>query len=109
MKHPALPPEQRQQRKRGRAGQRDRRRRLERSSGLCERCLERGLTTLARRVDHTLPLAHGGLDVDGNTRNLCRPCDIEVTAEQFGHDTPQHCGIGSDGRPTSAGHLWNRS
>ena len=103
-----LPPDQRQQRKRGRAGQRDRRRRLERTGGLCERCLEQGRTRLATRVDHTVPLALGGLDVDGNTRNLCEPCHIEVTAEQFDH-AAQHRGVAVDGRPTSTGHLWNCS
>jgi 5-methylcytosine-specific restriction protein A len=104
-----LPHDQRDQRKRGRAGQRDRRRRLERTHGLCERCLERGVTRLATQVDHTVPLAMGGRDVDGNTRNLCDGCETEVTAEQFGHDRPQHRGVARDGRPSSPGHLWNRS
>ena len=35
-------------RKRGRAGQRDRKRRLERTKGLCELCLDDGRTSIAR-------------------------------------------------------------
>ena len=95
-------------RKRGRAGQVDRRRRLARTDGLCERCLERGITRLATRVDHKIPLAFDGPDEDWNTRNFCEPCHIEGTAEQFALRT-LHRGIAADGRPTSDGHLWNRS
>jgi 5-methylcytosine-specific restriction protein A len=104
----SLPVDQRQPRKRGRAGQVDRVRRLKRSKGLCEHCLKRGRTRIATRVDHTVPLALGGLDVDGNTRNLCTSCHAEATAEQFGHVvTVGERGVAANGRPTGADHPWN--
>jgi hypothetical protein len=34
-------------------------------------------------IDHIVPLSLGGLDVDSNTRALCRPCHRAVTREQF--------------------------
>lgn len=82
---------------RGRVGQRQRRRRLARTHGLCERCDTRGTTRLATVVDHIRPLALGGSDEDSNTRNLCDPCHDEVTREQFGHRKVQ--AIGDDGWP----------
>ncbi|TZG28583.1 HNH endonuclease [Sphingomonas montanisoli] len=94
---------------RGSAGVKLRKRRLARTGGLCERCEAAGRVTLATRVDHIQPLALGGEDVDENTRNLCEPCHLEVTAEQFNHAAPiEGRGIGRDGRPTSADHPWNR-
>ncbi|WP_010339900.1 HNH endonuclease [Sphingobium yanoikuyae] len=101
---------ERTERLRGRAGQEQRKRRLARTDGLCERCDAKGLTTFATVVDHIQPLALGGSDDDDNTRNLCTPCHNDVTAEQFGHAEPVKAkGIGHDGRPTSADHPWNRS
>ena len=97
---------QRVERLRGRAAVRQRRRRLLRTKGLCERCLKRGFTVAATVVDHETPLALGGSDEDDNTRNLCDPCHVEVTAEQFGHATLA-AGVDLDGRPTFAGHPWN--
>lgn len=85
------------ERLRGRAGVAQRKRRLARTNGLCERCLARGKTALAMVVDHKIPLALGGSDEDENTRNLCDPCNDEVTAEQFGHR--QRAAIGNDGWP----------
>lgn len=93
---------------RGREGQRLRKRRLARTNGLCERCLNEGRTTLATVVNHKLPLARGGEDVDENTENLCERHDAIVTAQQFGKAEPvRGKGIGRDGRPTSAEHPWN--
>lgn len=105
------------ERLRGRAGQRQRARRLVRTDGLCERCacLNRWShrhpprVTIATIVNHIIPLDHGGSDEDRNTENLCRPCDLEVTAEQFKFAAPvEGKGIGRDGRPTSPDHPWNR-
>ena len=97
-------------RRRGRAGQRDRQRRLARTGGLCHMCLDEGRTELATAVNHIKPLALGGEDVDENTENLCGPHDIEVTARQFGKAAPiEDRGVSVDGRPTGAGHPWNRS
>lgn len=64
--------------------------------------------TLAERVNHIVPLIKGGSDEDDNTENLCRPCDIDVTAEQFKFSKPiEGRGVGRDGRPTSPDHPWN--
>lgn len=96
------------ERKRGRVGQRLRLRRLMRTNGLCELCLEAGRTELATAVDHETPLALGGLDVDSNTRNLCHAHHQQVTAEQFGHVSPVGGrGVAVSGRPTSPDHPWN--
>jgi 5-methylcytosine-specific restriction protein A len=95
---------------RGRAGVAQRKRRLARTDGLCEMCEAEGLVTLATVVNHKVPLARGGEDIDSNTENLCARHDTEVTARQFGKAQPvQAKGIGRDGRPTSADHPWNRS
>lgn len=95
-------------RKRGRAGQRDRKRRLERTGGLCEACLDEGRTELATVVNHKIPLAHGGPDVDENTENLCDRHDAIATAKQFGKAEPiQARGVAVSGRPTSPDHPWN--
>ncbi|HEX8419459.1 MAG TPA: HNH endonuclease signature motif containing protein [Sphingomonas sp.] len=96
------------ERLRGRAGQRQRLRRLRRTNGLCERCTAAGLTVEATVVDHIKPLAHGGLDVDANTRNLCVPCHLIVTAEQFGHQVRRgKPGVDEAGRPLDRDHPWS--
>jgi len=68
---------------RGSKGVAIRKRRLARSKGLCEHCLKVGKVRLATIVNHIIPLAHGGEDVDENTENLCKSCDDIVTAEHF--------------------------
>ena len=94
---------------RGREGQKIRKRRLKRTGGLCEMCLAEGRTEVATVVNHKIPLAHGGQDVDENTENLCGRHDDLVTAQQFGKQVPvEGKGIGADGRPTSPDHPWNR-
>lgn len=90
---------------RGRKGQALRAHRLQRTNHLCERCLGlnrwkgkgSGRPVPATRVNHIIPLDHGGLDEDENTENLCRPCDLIVTAEQFSFK--QKVEIGADGWP----------
>jgi hypothetical protein len=53
-------------------------------------------------VNHVTPLAHDGEDVDENTENLCRECDLSVTAEQFGfRKRIERTAIGDDGWPLS--------
>lgn len=94
------------ERLRGRAGQAQRLRRLQRTNGLCELCSAAGRTTEAVIVDHTKPLALGGSDEDSNTRNLCKPHHDEVTIEQFGLRPSGACDI--DGMPTDPAHPWNR-
>lgn len=82
---------------------------MARTDGLCEHCEVEGLTTVATVVNHKLPLARGGLDVDENTENLCARHDAIVTAQQFGKRDPASVGVDRAGRPTSADHPWNRS
>lgn len=103
--HTSSKTQQRVERLRGRAGVEQRRRRLTRTNGLCERCLGinrwegqgTGRVSAATVVNHIIPLVHGGSDDDGNTENLCRSCDLIVTAEQFGHKPKVT--IGRDGWP----------
>jgi 5-methylcytosine-specific restriction protein A len=95
------------ERLRGRAGQGQRKRRLKRTNGLCERCLGlnrwagqgTGRVSAAKVVNHIIPLNHGGSDDDENTENLCGPCDKIVTAEQFSFKVKQT--IGRDGWPSA--------
>jgi 5-methylcytosine-specific restriction protein A len=91
---------------RGRAGVEQRKRRLERTNRLCERCAGLGRwqgkvanerMSVAKVVNHIVPLIHGGSDDDANTENLCRPCDLIVTAEQFKHKPK--VAFGADGWP----------
>jgi 5-methylcytosine-specific restriction protein A len=85
------------ERLRGRAAVKQRKARLERSLGLCERCLPAKVRP-ATVVDHIVPLAKGGSDDDANTRNLCDDCHRDVTAEQFGYRKKPK--TGNDGWPT---------
>jgi 5-methylcytosine-specific restriction protein A len=85
------------ERLRGRAAVAQRKRRLQRTNGLCEDCLEAGMIKAAAEVDHITPLALGGSDDDGNTRNLCKPHHEKRTAEQFGR--VMRATIGIDGWP----------
>lgn len=68
---------------RGRPGMQMRKRRLTRTNGLCERCLEQGMARQATIVNHKLALADGGDDVDENTENLCAAHDREATQAQI--------------------------
>lgn len=96
------------ERLRGRAGQAQRLRRLKRTNGLCERCTSKGRVAIATAVDHIVPLALGGSDEDGNTRNLCDACHREVTAGQFGRERAKGLGgCDANGFPTDPDHPWN--
>ena len=68
---------------RGRAAVAQRLRRL-RTEPLCRDCAAKGIVVAATVVDHIVPLALGGDDIDANTRSLCTPCHGTRTAEQFG-------------------------
>jgi hypothetical protein len=68
------------ERLRGRAGKAQRDRRLRRTKGLCEKCLEKGIVRPATIVDHVQPVAFGGADEDENTQNLCDECNLYKTA-----------------------------
>ena len=77
---------------RGRAGQKQRNRRMLAAGYRCTRCPE-----LATVIDHIVPLALGGTDDDSNTRALCSTCHMHATAEQFGKRVKPS--IGLDGWP----------
>jgi 5-methylcytosine-specific restriction protein A len=81
------------ERLRGRAAVAQRKRRMQRTYGLCEDCQAKGLTKAAHVVDHIIPLAHGGSDEDENTRNLCHEHHQQRTAEQFGHKPKVKIGL----------------
>lgn len=63
---------------RGRAGQAQRKRRLE-GEPLCRKCKERGVIRIAVEWDHIKPLSQGGDDSDANGQPLCRACHVEKT------------------------------
>jgi 5-methylcytosine-specific restriction protein A len=88
------------ERLRGRAGVKQRDRRLRRTHYLCEDCKAEGRVTRATIVDHIIPLSKGGPDTDENTRNLCDDHNLKRTAEQFGHKAPPRR-IGIDGWPVT--------
>lgn len=68
---------------RGRAAVEQRKRRMARTHGCCERCEAKGVYGVrATVVDHIVPLAMGGPDTDENTQNLCAACDYEKTSQE---------------------------
>ena len=83
---------------RGRAGQRQRLRRL-RDEPMCRDCKAKGFVTQATEVDHIKPLAQGGSDDDDNCRSLCSACHLDRTREAFGHK--KRVAIAADGWPVS--------
>lgn len=51
---------------------------------LCVKCKEHGVVRVADEVDHIIPLAIGGMDVDGNKQGLCKPHHQLKTASEGG-------------------------
>lgn len=77
--HPAGRPDNR---KRGRAGQRDRAEVLA-EEPFCRHCAAAGRSTLSTVVDHIKRLADGGSDERSNKQALCKPChDAKSATEQ---------------------------
>lgn len=102
------PQRARTERLRGRAGQAQRRRRLQ-NEPLCRDCADKGIVTASTVPDHIVPLAKGGSDDDSNIRCLCGPCHEIRTAEQFGHQHQARLGAcDATGMPTDPDHPWNR-
>lgn len=63
----------------------ERNRRFQRKHPLCKRCTEKHQRVRhGTQVDHVIPLAKGGRDVESNLQNLCDDCHVEKTAEDFG-------------------------
>lgn len=81
------------QRKRGRAGQRERHQILA-AEPLCYVCLEQGRTTASEEVDHKTPLSQGGSDERENKGGICKPCHRAKTAAE--------AAAGRRGRPTGS-------
>lgn len=71
-----------------------------RSNWLCQDCADKGRITVAEEVHHIVALEHGGPDTDENARNLCKPCHLIRTSEQFGYRQPK-AQIGQDGWPVA--------
>jgi 5-methylcytosine-specific restriction protein A len=56
---------------------------LARDKGLCVHCAASGHVSLARDVDHRIPLWQGGAALDpANLQSLCRPCHKAKTAAE---------------------------
>jgi 5-methylcytosine-specific restriction protein A len=53
----------------------------------CQKCACRVLAS-AIDVDHVIPLARGGQDVDSNIQALCRPCHKLKTRSDFNFAKP---------------------
>ena len=47
---------------------------MKRDCGLCQACAKQGRVTLARDVDHIIPKAEGGTNLDINLQALCKHC-----------------------------------
>jgi 5-methylcytosine-specific restriction protein A len=69
------------QRKRGRAGQRDRAQVLA-EEPTCRVCLAAGIIEASTEVDHIKPLSEGGTDVRSNKQALCKPCHRAKSAAE---------------------------
>ncbi|MEW8230368.1 MAG: HNH endonuclease signature motif containing protein [Candidatus Thiodiazotropha endolucinida] len=55
---------------------------LERDHFLCQPCLRKGQTTVARQVDHIRPKADGGTDDTDNLQSICISCHKAKTARE---------------------------
>jgi 5-methylcytosine-specific restriction protein A len=64
---------------------------------LCVHCLAKGITTLAKEIDHVKPLHLGGTDDDDNLMPLCKECHSIKTAKDMGYDYKPKVTIGIDG------------
>jgi 5-methylcytosine-specific restriction protein A len=53
----------------------------------CEKC-HCGVFASAIDVDHIVPLAHGGEDIDSNIQALCRACHKLKTRSDFSFAKP---------------------
>lgn len=72
---------------------------LKRDKGLCQLCLRAGVVREAKTVDHIIPKAHGGTDVDSNLQSLCWPCHKAKTARETAEvRTSSHCQRGGAGQ-----------
>ena len=91
-------------RKRGRAGQRDRARRLK-LYPLCALCLLEGIVTQTDQIDHIIPLHKGGPDTDENCQGICLKHHEAKTLQ----DTGRKLGYDSKGFPLNSDHPWSKN
>jgi 5-methylcytosine-specific restriction enzyme A len=70
------------ERKRGRAGVKDRDYIRARDGGVCQECKRQGRVTPGRVVDHIEPLWAGGSDEASNKELLCDHCHDAKTARE---------------------------
>lgn len=85
------------ERKRGRAGVEQRKRRLA-NEPLCRHCLEVGRVRASTVPDHIVALANGGTDDDSNVQCLCDDCHDVKTRTDLGY-RDRRPEIGVDGWP----------
>ncbi|GAA3708435.1 hypothetical protein GCM10022268_17200 [Sphingomonas cynarae] len=86
----ARPAGQPDRRKRGRAGQRDRRQVLE-EEPFCRICVDRGREVGSDVVDHIVRLADGGSDARSNKQALCNPCHDAKSLAELAADRVARC------------------
>ncbi len=84
------------ERLRGRAGQRQRQRRLD-AEPLCRSCRAKGVIVPSVVPDHIVALTNGGTDDDENIQCLCKPCHDAKTVQDLGYRARPT--IGLDGWP----------
>lgn len=94
------------QRLRGRAGVRQRKRRLS-LEPLCRHCAQRGIVTPAVTPDHIIPLGKGGSDSDENIQCLCGACHDAKTALDMAGMFSTAMGVDVNGWPTDPRHQAN--
>ena len=63
----------------------------------CAECLRNDRLTVAREVDHIIPLHKGGTDHPDNLEALCLTCHEVKTAKDMGYTVKRR--IGPDGWP----------
>jgi 5-methylcytosine-specific restriction protein A len=80
-----------------------RKRILARDMHLCQPCLDAGIATPAREVDHITPKANGGTDDADNLQAICTPCHQDKTAreaaEAQGRQPKKRLAFDADGFP----------
>lgn len=55
---------------------------LHRDGHLCQPCWRRGDLTLAKEVDHIVPVFEGGTDAEFNLQSICKDCHgVKTQAE----------------------------
>lgn len=74
----------------GYAWEKRRQRVLMRDGGLCQQCLANGIVNYCAgkkygaHVDHIIPKAKGGADIDSNLQTLCVDCHRQKTGREGG-------------------------